>query len=157
MNVSSSLIVKLRQSWPTTPRRRVLIIWKLRANIPSSHVPRRIFTIARTKQPWKLGVWKWQVLRISFEFCTYPQLFFRIRPSVFCDVPPRCPWQHEDTNEHLGCPHQHATPTITVDGPGSTTIRRYTRNRRRKRWTTSKEISQVEGVESSSLGEKPPR
>jgi hypothetical protein len=44
-----------------------------------------------------------------------------------------------------------------VDGPGRTTIRRYTRNRRRERWTTGKEISLVGDVESSSLGEKPPR
>jgi hypothetical protein len=42
------------------------------ANIPSSRVPRRRFTIARTEQPRKTGVWKWQVLRIIFEFCTCP-------------------------------------------------------------------------------------
>jgi hypothetical protein len=71
-----------------------------------------------------------------------------------CDVPPRCPWQHEDTNEHSGYPHQHSMPT-TVDGLGRTTIRRYTRNRRCKRWTPSKQISPVGDVESSSLGEKP--
>jgi hypothetical protein len=39
--------------------------------LSSSRVPRR-FTIAGTKQPRKTGVWKWQVLRIIFEFCTCP-------------------------------------------------------------------------------------
>jgi hypothetical protein len=84
-----------------------------------------------------------------------PVTLFRIRPSIFCDILPRCPWQHEDTNEHPGYPHQHATPTTIVDGPGRRTIRRYTRNRRCKRWTTGKQISPLGDVESSSLARSP--
>jgi hypothetical protein len=82
---------------------------------------------------------------------------FRIWPSVFCDVPLRCPWQHEDANKHSGYTHQHATPTTIVDGPCRTTIIWYTRNRRCKHWSTRKQILPVGGVESSSLEEKPPR
>jgi hypothetical protein len=92
-------------------------------------------------------------LRILYLLVT----LFRIQPSVFCDVPPRCPWQHEDANEHSGYPHQHAMPTTTVDGAGRTTIRRYTRNRTCTHWANGKQISLVGDVESSSLGEKPPR
>jgi hypothetical protein len=76
-------------------------------------------------------------LRILYPHVT----LFRIQPPVYCDIPPRCLWQHEGANEHSG----------------GTTIRRYTRNRRCKCWTTCKEISQVGAVESISLGEKLPR
>jgi hypothetical protein len=149
MNVSLSLIVKLHRSWPTVRRRGVSIICQ---QTLATRTKEEIYQHKdrATSEDWILEVAGFtHHLRILYLPVT---LFQDSAISIL-----RCSAKVSMTTWGRKWALRIPTPTTTVDGPGSTTIRRYKRNRRCKRWTTGKQISLVGDVESSSLGEKPPR